>query len=92
MRQFRLKLNTTRPIMKLLVRNLSRSTTEQEIRTLFSTHGSVTECDLVLDQKTGKSKGFAFVVMPNEAEAKSAISNLHETRVAKNRIRVKIAQ
>lgn len=78
--------------MKLLVRNLSRSTTEQEIRSLFSTHGSVTECDLVLDQKTGKSKGFAFVVMPNETEAKSAISTLHETRVAKNRIRVKIAQ
>jgi len=78
--------------MKLLVRNLSRSTTEQEIRTLFSTHGSVAECDLVLDQKTGKSKGFAFVVMPNETEAKSAISTLHETRVAKNRIRVKIAQ
>jgi len=78
--------------MKLLVRNLSRSTTEQEIRTLFATHGTVTECDLVLDQKTGKSKGFAFVVMPNENEAKSAISTLHETRVAKNRIRVKIAQ
>ncbi|MDX2368915.1 MAG: RNA-binding protein [Colwellia sp.] len=78
--------------MKLLVRNLSRSTTEQEIRILFSTHGSVTECDLVLDQKTGKSKGFAFVVMPNDKEAKSAISTLHETRVASNRIRVKIAQ
>jgi RNA recognition motif-containing protein len=78
--------------MKLLVRNLSRSTTEQEIRTLFSTHGSVTECDLVLDQKSGKSKGFAFVVMPNEREAKSAISTLHETRVASNRIRVKTAQ
>ena len=78
--------------MKLLVRNLSRSTTEQEIRTLFSTHGSVTECDLVLDQKTGKSKGFAFVVMPNEREAKSAISTLHESRVASNRIRVKVAQ
>lgn len=78
--------------MKLLVRNLSRSTTEQEIRILFSAHGSVTECNLVLDQETGKSKGFAFVVMPNENEAKSAISTLHETRVAKNRIRVKIAQ
>ena len=78
--------------MKLLVRNLSRSTTEQEIRTLFSTHGSVTECDLVLDQKTGKSKGFAFVEMPNEKEAKSAIATLHDTRVANNRIRVKIAQ
>ena len=78
--------------MKLLVRNLSRSTTEQEIRTLFSTHGTVSECDLVLDQETGKSKGFAFVEMPTESEAQSAISTLHETRVAKNRIRVKVAK
>ena len=78
--------------MKLLVRNLTRSTTEQEIRVLFSEHGSVKECNLVLDQVTGNSKGFAFVEMPNEAEAKAALSNLHETRVAKNKIRVKIAQ
>ena len=78
--------------MKLLVRNLSRSTTEQEIRILFSTHGRVTECNLVLDQETGKSKGFAFVEMPEESEAKSALSTLHETRVAKNRSRVKIAK
>jgi len=78
--------------MKLLVRNLSRSTTEQEIRILFSAHGSVAECTLVLDQKTGKSKGFAFVEMPNEKEAKSAITTLHEKRIANNRIRVKIAQ
>jgi len=78
--------------MKLLVRNLSRSTTEQEIRILFSEHGSVAECTLVLDQETGRSKGFGFVEMPNEAEAKKAISALHEQRVAKNRIRVKIAQ
>jgi RNA recognition motif-containing protein len=78
--------------MKLLVRNLSRSTTEQEIRILFSAHGSVTECSLVLDNETAKSKGFAFIIMPNESEAKSAMNNLHETRVAKNKIRVKIAQ
>lgn len=78
--------------MKLLVRNLSRSTTEQEIRILFSAHGSVNECSLVLDQETGKSKGFAFIEMPNEGEAKKAMSALHETRIAKNRIRVKIAQ
>lgn len=78
--------------MKLLVRNLSRSTTEQEIRVLFTEHGTVKECSLVLDQETGKSKGFAFVEMPNEAEAKAALSNLHEKRVAKNKIRVKIAQ
>ncbi|NQY50007.1 MAG: RNA-binding protein [Colwellia sp.] len=78
--------------MKLLVRNLSRSTTEQEIRILFSEHGSVNECNLVLDQATAKSKGFAFVEMPNEKEAAAALSALHESRVANNKIRVKIAQ
>lgn len=78
--------------MKLLVRNLSRSTTEQEIRILFSEHGSVAECTLVLDQETGLSKGFGFVEMPNEDEAKKALKALHEQRIAKNRIRVKVAQ
>jgi len=78
--------------MKLLARNLSRSTTEQDLRVLFSAHGTVTECNLVLDQATGKSKGFAFIEMPNEKEAKLALANLHETKVANNKIRVKIAQ
>lgn len=78
--------------MKLLVRNLSRETSEQAIRVLFSAHGTVKECSLVLDQETGKSKGFAFVEMPDDSEAKLALTNLHETRVDKNKIRVKIAQ
>jgi RNA recognition motif-containing protein len=78
--------------MKLLVRNLSRATTEQEIRTLFSAHGAVKECTLVLDQITGKSKGFAFVEMPVEKEATTALKSLHETKVSNNKIRVKIAQ
>lgn len=78
--------------MKLLARNLSRSTTEQDLRVLFSAHGTVTECNLVLDQETGKSKGFAFIEMPNEKEAKLALANLHETKVANNKIRVKITQ
>ena len=77
---------------KLLARNLSRSTTEQDLRVLFSAHGTVTECNLVLDQETGKSKGFAFIEMPNEKEAKLALANLHETKVANNKIRVKITQ
>ncbi|AZQ85991.1 RNA-binding protein [Colwellia sp. Arc7-635] len=78
--------------MKLLVRNLSRSTTEQELRILFSAHGTVAECSLVLDQATAKSKGFAFVEMPNEKEAKLALASLHETKLSNNKIRVKIAQ
>ncbi|RDV25148.1 RNA-binding protein [Alteromonas aestuariivivens] len=78
--------------MKLLVRNLERKTTEQEIRILFSAHGTVTDCHLVLDQETGLSKGFAFVEMPNEAEAKTAVENLNLFNVAKSKIRVKFAQ
>ena len=92
MRQFTKAITYLRFMMKLLARNLSRSTTEQELRILFSAHGSVTECNLVLDQETGKSKGFAFIEMPNEKEAKLALANLHETKVANNKIRVKMAQ
>jgi RNA recognition motif-containing protein len=77
--------------MKLLVRNLSRSTGEQDIRDLFSTHGTVTECDLVLDKVTGQSKGFAFVEMPDEKEAVKAISALNESVVDKSKLRVKAA-
>ncbi|MGF1753444.1 RNA-binding protein [Vibrio makurazakiensis] len=77
--------------MKLLVRNLSRSTTEQEIRVLFSEHGSVAACNLVLDQETGYSKGFAFVEMPNDDEAKVALNSLNLSSFGQNTIRVKVA-
>ncbi|KOO14354.1 RNA recognition motif containing protein [Vibrio xuii] len=78
--------------MKLLVRNLARTTTEHEVRVLFSAHGTVTQCDLVLDQETGQSKGFAFLEMPDETEAKTALNSLNLTNVAKSKIRVKFAQ
>lgn len=77
--------------MKLLVRNLSRATTEHEIRVLFTAHGSVNECTLVLDQETGLSKGFAFVEMPNQDEAKTAIAALNLATVDKSKLRVKKA-
>ncbi|MFP3979284.1 MULTISPECIES: RNA recognition motif domain-containing protein [Marinobacter] len=78
--------------MKLLVRNLARTTTEQEIMELFSAHGTVTECTLVLDKETGKSKGFGFVEMPHAKEAKMAKAHLNDARVGSNKIRVKVAQ
>lgn len=77
-------------MMKLLVRNLARNTTEAELRNLFEAHGIVASCDLVLDQQTGKSKGFGFVEMPDPADAKAAIKGLNGTDVAGNRIRVKL--
>jgi RNA recognition motif-containing protein len=77
--------------MKLLVRNLSRSTSEQDVRNLFSEFGSVKQCNLVLDQETGHSKGFAFVEMPEMHEAKTAMAALNLSTVDKNKIRVKLA-
>ncbi len=78
--------------MKLLIRNLARSTTETELRTLFEAHGQVQSCSLVLDQKTNLSKGFGFVEMPKHGEAKTAMKNLNGEDVAGNRIRVKKAE
>lgn len=62
---------------KLYVGNLSFSTTEIELQDLFAQAGAVTEVMLVQDRFTGKSRGFAFVTMSSEEEAKKAIEQLH---------------
>jgi RNA recognition motif-containing protein len=77
--------------MKLLIRNLTRTTTEAELRALFEKHGKVQSCTLVNDKKTGVSKGFGFVVMPASGEAKAAMKALNGTIVGSDKIRVKKA-
>ena len=76
--------------MKLLIRNLSRTTTEAELRNLFEAHGIVQSCTLVMDRETGKSKGFGFVEMPKHVDAKAAIKALNNQEIAGSRIRVKM--
>jgi RNA recognition motif-containing protein len=78
--------------MKLLIRNLSRATTESTLRTLFETHGAVQSCTLVIDKETEKSKGFGFVEMPKAAEAKKAMKILNASEVDGSKIRVKKAE
>ena len=78
--------------MKLIIRNLARSTTEDELKALFEGYGTVQSCDLVSDKTTGGSKGFAFVEMPKAGEAKAAMKNLNNMTVASNKIRVKRAE
>ena len=75
--------------MKLIIRNLDRSTTEEEVKTLFQEYGTVQSCDLVSDKTTGGSKGFAFVEMPKSGEAKVAIKELNNMTLANSKIRVK---
>lgn len=78
--------------MKLLIRNLSRSTSEDQVRRIFASYGQVQSCNLVLDKETGKSKGFGFVEMPNTGEAKQAVKNLNGMELGGKNIRVKKAE
>ena len=77
--------------MKLLIRNLARTLTEAELQTMFEAHGTVQFCNLVIDEKTGDSKGFGFVGMPNKGEARVAMKTLNGMEVAGSKIRVKKA-
>ena len=63
--------------MKLYVGNLSFETTENDLQDLFEQHGAVNEVSLMMDRMTGKSRGFAFVTMNDDAQANSAMSALN---------------
>ncbi len=78
--------------MKLLVRNLDRLYSAEQLRQLFAAYGSVQSCSLVMDKKTGESKGFGFVEMPKAGEAKAAMKQLNGTVVSDLTIRVKKAE
>lgn len=78
--------------MKILVRNLARNTTEEELHALFAKFGTLQSCSLVLDKETGESKGFAFVEMPKVGEAKVAIKSLNGLELDDSKIRVKKAE
>jgi len=62
--------------MNIFVGNLSYSTNEESLQTLFQAHGAVTSVKVIRDKETGQSRGFAFVEMANPAEAKAAMTAL----------------
>jgi RNA recognition motif-containing protein len=70
---------------------MARNTSETELKALFESFGTVQSCSLVLDPKSGGSKGFAFIEMPKTGEAKAALKNLNGKDVDGQRIRVKKA-
>ena len=65
--------------MNLYVSNLSYNLTDNELREVFERFGAVTHARIILDRETGRSRGFAFVEMPNDAEAQAAINGLNST-------------
>jgi RNA recognition motif-containing protein len=78
--------------MNLYVGNLPFSTTEADLRTAFSAHGEVDDVRLITDRDSGRSKGFGFVEMPNESEARAAMAALNGTEMADRTIKVNEAR
>ena len=77
---------------KLYVGNLSYETTEEDLHTLFSQAGKVESVDLIKDRSSGRSKGFAFVVMGNQSELEKAIQMFNSYNLSQRELTVNIAR
>ncbi len=77
---------------KLYVGNLSYETTEDDLRSLFTQVGTVTEVALIKDRETGSSKGFAFVTMNSQEEANKAIEQFNGKSLGNRELTVNIAR
>ncbi|MCC7111129.1 MAG: RNA-binding protein [Deltaproteobacteria bacterium] len=77
---------------KLYVGNLSFKTTEDQLAQIFSEFGTVASASIVTDRETGRSRGFAFVEMSNDEQAKAAISGLDGKMFDGRAIQVNVAR
>ncbi|NDC82632.1 RNA-binding protein [bacterium] len=64
--------------MKLFVGNLPFSASEEELKAAFVDFGAVDTVKIIIDKFSGRSRGFGFVEMPNDGEAQTAITQLHD--------------
>lgn len=77
---------------KLYVGNLPYTTSEDELRALFSQAGTVASAVVITDCDTGASKGFGFVEMASQADTKKAIKMLNAHELAERTLLVELAQ
>src|SRR5437763_16849717 len=78
--------------MKLFVAGLPYDLFDDELVEIFEKFGTIASAKVAMDKETGKSKGFAFVDMPNDDEAKDAIENLNDISLGKKPLVVKKAE
>lgn len=79
-------------MINIYVGNLSFQSTEDELRTLFASHGEVSNVSIITDRDSGRSKGFAFVEMPDAAAAQQAINALNDQEIKGRKLRVNEAK
>jgi len=78
--------------MRIYVGNLAFNTSNDDLSDLFEPYGTVTSCSIYTDRQSGASRGFGFVQMPNQAEAKAAIAGLNHKSVHGQAITVSDAE
>ena len=78
--------------LRLYVGSLSYQTTEQELADLFGQVGQVVSATVITDRDSGRSKGFGFVEMSNDDEARKAIDQLNGTTLGSRQIIVNEAR
>jgi len=64
--------------MNIFVAKLNYRTSVDALNDLFANYGNVTSCKIIMDRDTGRSKGYGFVEMDNDDEAREAIAELNE--------------
>ena len=78
--------------MKVYVGNLPYTVSSDELRELFATHGAVDSANVVTDRETGRSRGFGFIEMADDAEARKAIDALNDHEMGGRRLVVNEAR
>jgi RNA recognition motif-containing protein len=78
--------------MNIYVSNLSFNTSDVELNELFAKFGTVSSAKVIMDRESGRSRGFGFVEMPNDDEAKEAMSSLNNKEVEGRAMSVSVAK
>ena len=78
--------------MNIYAGNLAYSVTDQELESTFGEFGTVDSAKVIMDRDTGRSKGFGFVEMPNDEEARAAITALNGTEIGGRSVTVNEAR
>lgn len=78
--------------MNMYVSNLSFHTTDEDLKTLFAKFGAVSSAKVITDRETGRSRGFGFVEMASDEEAKKAITDLNGKDIDGRSMSVSVAK
>jgi RNA recognition motif-containing protein len=78
--------------MNIYAGNLSQELTQDDLKTAFEAYGKVETVNVIKDKDTGRSKGFGFVEMPDNAEAQSAITGLNDKEFKGTTLKVNTAK